>query len=80
MEKIKKIGGNIILVGDFGTTEYNLNLGFEPQYKIDKYNTSAIRGAFAFVTLDCSKEMWMTDKEWQSGRLRILKEKLLFYI
>lgn len=40
----------------------------------------ALRGALAFINLDCSKEMWMTDVEWYNGGLRILKEKLLFYI
>lgn len=41
---------------------------------------TAILGAQVFSGLEVSKELWMTEFEWRSVRLRILKEKVLFYI
>ncbi|TBU20303.1 putative actin-like microsporidial-specific protein [Hamiltosporidium tvaerminnensis] len=40
----------------------------------------AYKGTNIFSSLECSKEIVMTDKEWNSFRLRILKEKVLFII
>ena len=37
-------------------------------------------GAFTLKELETSKELWLTNKEWELGRLRTLKEKILFYI
>lgn len=47
---------------------------------INKPASLAIKGAMLFNQLSCSKECWLTDKEWQAYRLRSLKEKLLFFI
>ncbi|KAL6120899.1 hypothetical protein NUSPORA_02292 [Nucleospora cyclopteri] len=41
---------------------------------------SLIKAAEDFRNLETSKEMWLTDKEWERARLRLLKEKILFYI
>ncbi|KAI5188782.1 hypothetical protein NEMIN01_0150 [Nematocida minor] len=38
----------------------------------------AWNGLFALTNIEPSKDMWLTDKEWQSVGLRILKEKVLF--
>lgn len=79
-EKAKKIGSNVFLIG-FKQEDLNFkDFDFEIKLRNDFSAICAIRGAFAFVNLDCAKEMWLTDKEWESAGLRILKEKLLFYI
>ncbi|KAF9763732.1 hypothetical protein NGRA_1086 [Nosema granulosis] len=36
------------------------------------------RGVEVFNQLELAKECWLTDEEWRSVRLRILKEKVLF--
>lgn len=36
--------------------------------------------AFTLRDLEISKELWIADKEWEIGRIRLLKEKVLFYI
>lgn len=41
---------------------------------------TVILGAQTFSNLEISKELWITETEWRSLRLRILKEKVLFYI
>lgn len=46
----------------------------------NEYYEIACKGALLFIGLEISKELWMTDYEWRSVRLRALKEKLLFYI
>ncbi|KAI4292616.1 hypothetical protein PAPHI01_1890 [Pancytospora philotis] len=47
---------------------------------LEDHTALAIKGASLFRQLDCSKECWLTDKEWQAFRLRSLKEKVLFFI
>ncbi|KAI5189777.1 hypothetical protein NECID01_0683 [Nematocida sp. AWRm77] len=42
--------------------------------------TIAWKGMHALTSIEPSKELWLTDKEWQSVGLRILKEKVLFSI
>jgi hypothetical protein len=88
-EKIRKIGINILLVdNNLSELEKRITLAmneFEvaPKYhNLDKELPSmcAYKGLLAFSKLDCSKDVWLTDKEWQSVRLRVLKEKLLFYV
>ncbi|KAM0673068.1 hypothetical protein GVAV_003414 [Gurleya vavrai] len=79
-EKARKIGGNVILIGFNEDFDFQKNFDFEIKVKNDFYGFSLLRGAFAFVNLECVKEMWLTDKEWEIGGIRILKEKLLFYI
>ncbi|EOB14720.1 hypothetical protein NBO_16g0006 [Nosema bombycis CQ1] len=37
-----------------------------------------LRGMKVFNQLELAKECWLTDEEWRSVRLRILKEKVLF--
>ncbi|KAI5159177.1 hypothetical protein NEAUS03_0090 [Nematocida ausubeli] len=41
---------------------------------------TAWNGVFALVNIEPSKDLWLTDKEWQSVGLRVLKEKVLFPI
>ena len=41
---------------------------------------AAVQGAGYFRDLECSQELWMTAEEWRAVRLRILKERVLFYI
>lgn len=41
---------------------------------------TAILGGQLFSNLEISKELWITEFEWRTVRLRILKEKILFYI
>lgn len=41
---------------------------------------TAWNGMFALVNIEPSKELWLTDKEWNSVGLRVLKEKVLFSI
>lgn len=36
------------------------------------------KGNELFNTLELSKECWITDKEWNAGKLRVLKDKILF--
>ncbi|WUR05141.1 actin-related protein [Vairimorpha necatrix] len=38
------------------------------------------KGSELFKSLEISKECWISDKEWEAGRLRVLKDKILFNI
>ncbi|ORD95647.1 hypothetical protein HERIO_2333 [Hepatospora eriocheir] len=38
-----------------------------------------IKGALLFKETSVAKELWLTDKEWHVGRLKFLKEKILFF-
>lgn len=38
----------------------------------------AWKGMHALTSIEPSKDLWLTDKEWQSVGLRVLKEKVLF--
>jgi len=40
----------------------------------------AWKGMFALTNIEPSKDLWLTDKEWESVGLRVLKEKILFPI
>lgn len=80
--KKKKVGENIYevrLLFDFNKegsdkkVEANTN-------KIDVTLADLIEEAFILRNLEVGKELWLTDKEWEIGRVRILKEKVLFYI
>lgn len=44
----------------------------------DDINDVINRGLNVFNQLELAKECWLTDEEWRSVRLRILKEKVLF--
>ncbi|KAK6089699.1 hypothetical protein P3W45_001341 [Vairimorpha bombi] len=46
----------------------------------ENMDEAAYKGNEVFNMLDLGKECWITDKEWKCGRLRILKEKILFNI
>jgi hypothetical protein len=59
---------------------YSIETDFEDALKIENGREMAILGAQFFFNLDSSKDLWMTDHEWRNARLRVLKEKLLFYI
>ncbi|KAI5167422.1 hypothetical protein NEIRO03_1921 [Nematocida sp. AWRm78] len=41
---------------------------------------TAWNGVFALANIEPSKDLWLTDKEWRSVGLRVLKEKVLFSI
>ncbi|KAM0679852.1 hypothetical protein GINT2_002024 [Glugoides intestinalis] len=69
-EKLEKISKKI----------YSINCTFDGAESIENLNESVLAGAQLFSTLDFSKELWMTDHEWRNVRIRILKEKVLFYI
>lgn len=62
------------------TKVYSIDIDFPQAEKIENAIDLAIAGAKLFSNLEISKELWMTDCEWRIARLRILKEKLLFYI
>lgn len=59
---------------------YSVDTSFDGSTPLDSVHALAVRGADIFRRLDCSKECWMSDKEWQAVRLRVLKEKVLFFI
>lgn len=69
-EKLEKISKKV----------YSINCTFENAERIENLTENALAGAQLFSTLDFSKELWMTDHEWRSVRIRVLKEKVLFYI
>lgn len=47
--------------------------------KFLKFDKKIIQdGVDNLLKIDLAKELWMTDKEWNTTRLRVLKEKLLF--
>lgn len=73
-EKYEKIAKNIICV------EANEKLDNNTQISREECLDLAIKGAQVFFNLDASKDLWMTEHEWRSVRLRALKEKMLFYI
>lgn len=59
---------------------YSVGTEFGGATPVDGIHSLAVRGADLFRRLECSKECWMTDREWQAVGLRVLKEKLLFFI
>lgn len=73
-EKLEKISKKIY------SADLEINIDEYQIEKIDNPLEMIVSGAQIFFSLDCSKDLWMTDFEWRSGRIRILKEKLLFYI
>ncbi|AFN83309.1 hypothetical protein EROM_070580 [Encephalitozoon romaleae SJ-2008] len=88
-EKAKKIGSKVIVFnyGGMGLSEECLGRAFEeyginPEISMhEEPNESMITNVMvAFSGLDCVKEIWMTDKEWNGAGLRVLKEKVLFII
>ena len=62
------------------TKVYSIDLDFTEAERIENPIEQALSGARIFSNLEISKELWMTDYEWRIARIRILKEKLLFYI
>ncbi|OAG31580.1 hypothetical protein NEDG_00055 [Nematocida displodere] len=44
----------------------------------DERNRTAWRGVYALSNIEPGRELWLTDKEWKSVGLRVLKEKVLF--
>lgn len=62
------------------TKIYSIGIDFTGAERLENAIEQAISGAKLFSNLEISKELWMTDCEWRIARLRILKEKLLFYI
>lgn len=70
LEKAEKIGESI----------FSIKTDFQGSELLTDYVELGFKGAEIFRDLDCGKEIWLTDMEWRSARLRILKEKVLFYI
>ncbi|ELQ75116.1 Actin-related protein [Trachipleistophora hominis] len=75
-ERLKKIN---TIVTDEGTIS-KMKEHFNNFTYVDIGKASAWRGAKDLMRIDVAKELWMTDKEWNATRLRVLKEKLLFYL
>ncbi|KAI5181026.1 hypothetical protein NEOKW01_1267 [Nematocida sp. AWRm80] len=46
----------------------------------DQYINTAWKGLYALTNIEISKELWLTDMEWKSVGLRVLREKVLFFI
>ncbi|KAI5171728.1 hypothetical protein NEFER03_1033 [Nematocida sp. LUAm3] len=46
----------------------------------EERNITAWKGLYALTNIEPSKDLWLTDKEWKSVGLRVLKEKVLFPI
>ena len=46
----------------------------------EESNVIAWKGLHALASIEPAKDLWLTDKEWRSVGLRILKEKVLFPI
>lgn len=46
---------------------------------IDINKADVRKGAASLLNIELSKDLWMTDKEWNASQLRVLKEKLLFH-
>ncbi|KAF7682792.1 Actin-related protein 8 [Astathelohania contejeani] len=87
IEKRKKVISTVILVG----SNENINNKIDEKFQANELSTkylfvnendieASYNGANIFSNHECSKEIWLTDKEWQNVRLRILKEKVLFNI
>lgn len=77
-EKREKISRRVFSVGvEFEGTERMP--AREDGTHTDHYEIAG-RGAQTFSSLDVARDLWMTDHEWRNARLRVLKEKLLFYI
>ncbi|XP_045532095.1 uncharacterized protein LOC123719051 [Pieris brassicae] len=89
-EKLKRIFLKVIINDTTGTSNLDLEdlaerlgslYGSVSFVEISEDKNQVVRkGIEIFNMLDISKECWMTDEEWRSVRLRILKEKVLFNI
>ncbi|KAH9411156.1 putative actin-like protein [Ordospora pajunii] len=88
-EKIKKIGSKVMVIKhhECEVPEEELGaclerLGTHTEIVVyEEPMDEAILGVMErFSNLDCIKEVWMTDKEWNSVGLRVLKEKVLFVV
>lgn len=88
-EKVRRIGSRILVfkhcesevsedilkqvVGSYGVQA-------EVVLHDDSIEEVILDGMVKFADLECARDMWMTDREWNSVGLRILKEKVLFII
>lgn len=61
-------------------TLYAVGREFDGAQPLPNHYELAFQGASTLSRLESAKEMWLTGKEWQEWRLRLLKEKVLFYI
>lgn len=75
-ERLKKI--NTIITDE--VTIARMKEQFSNFNYVDIGKANAWRGAKDLMRIDVAKELWMTDREWNATRLRVLKEKLLFYL
>jgi hypothetical protein len=89
IEKVKKVGSNIVVIDKreegekFDEERVRRDIGeyeITPKFVYLSDDTFSLNGCLALSRLECSKDLWLTDKEWQDYRLRVLKERLLFYI
>jgi hypothetical protein len=87
-EKMKRIGGRILVVRhcekifdeeELAAAMKGIDVECKVVYPEDVENV-ILSGMATFSELDCAKDLWMTDKEWNSVGLRVLKEKVLFLI
>lgn len=87
-EKIRRIGSKIIVTRhcDADVSEDVLRHAFrrydvQPEIVFAEATEELVLSGMAtFADLECARDMWMTDREWNSAGLRILKEKVLFII
>jgi hypothetical protein len=87
-DKMKRIGGRIFVVNhqEKRLDEARLLAAMreiEVESKVvypENIDNTILSGMATFSELECSKEMWMTDREWNSVGLRVLKEKILFVL
>lgn len=61
------------------TTIERLQPKFNFNY-VDIKTADSWAGVIDLLDIEIADELWMTDKEWNATRLRVLKEKLLFYL
>lgn len=89
MEKMRKVGSKVVVFGcgGGGVSEERLRqvlgeYGVDAEVAVydDPSDDMILSVMRVFAELECAKEMWMTDKEWNGMGLRILKEKVLFII
>jgi Putative actin-like family len=92
-ERVQKIFSSVVIVGvdgfdcseEKGAIEecVEKQIGTPPvimELSEEEGNAAAWKGLHALSSIEPAKELWLTDKEWESVGLRVLKEKLLFMI
>lgn len=87
-EKMKRIGSKVLVFSNGGEISEDILKQklkeFDVQAEVLVHDASMeetiLSGMAVFSDLECVKDMWLTDKEWNSAGLRMLKEKVLFIV